>query len=57
MLHFYPLDLGESLIVTPLGGFLKQLQVEKDNRALRDIVQKYIAEIGKLKGLPPSRKI
>ena len=31
-------------------------ELEKENRALRDIVQKYLAEIEKLKGLPPPRK-
>ena len=31
-------------------------ELEKENRALRDIVQEYLAEIEKLKGLPPPRK-
>ena len=31
-------------------------ELEKENRALRDIVQKYLAEIEKLKGLPPPKK-
>jgi len=31
-------------------------ELEKENRALRDIVQKYLAEIEKLKSLPPPRK-
>ena len=31
-------------------------ELEKENRTLRDIVQKYLAEIEKLKGLPPPRK-
>ena len=31
-------------------------ELEKENRSLRDIVQKYLAEIEKLKGLPPPRR-
>ena len=31
-------------------------ELEKENHALRDIVQKYLAEIEKLKGLPPPKK-
>jgi len=31
-------------------------ELEKENYALRDIVQKYLAEIEKLKGLPPPKK-
>jgi len=55
------LSAGYIVADRPVIEYLQRLErrieeLEKENRALRDIVQKYLAEIEKLKGLPPPKK-
>ena len=55
------LSAGYVVADRPVIEYLQRLEhrieeLEKENRALRDIVQKYLAEIEKLKGLPPPKK-